>query len=157
VSTILCPTRGGQASIPNQDRAIALTKELGADLIFLYVSDVHFLDHLRNPVAVEDVERQLDEIGEFVLVMAKERAEKAGLSAEAVVRRGSLSLAIDEVIRANDVTMVVLGSGSQGTGITTPEYRRDLADYLVSEFGVEVVISAIGEVVEHHKPPQQAS
>ena len=156
MSTILCPTRGGKASIPNQDRAIILAQEQGADLIFLYVSDVHFLDHLRRPVAVEDVERRLDEIGEFVLVMAKERAEKAGLNAEALVRRGSFSQAIDEVIRANDVSMVVLGSGSQGTGITTPEYRRDLADYLVSEYGVEVVISAVGEVIQHQKLPPEA-
>ncbi len=150
---ILCPTRGGRASIPNQDQAIAMAVEMGANLYFLYVSDIHFLDQLRNPVSAEDIERQLDEIGEFVLEMAKERAEKAGIQSEALVRRGSFSLALEQVIREKKISMVVLGSGSQGTGITTPEYRRDLAAHLVEEFGVEVLISAVGEVVEHHKPP----
>ena len=48
-NTILCPTRGGEASYANQERAIALAVEREAELIFLYVSNVHFLDLTAAP------------------------------------------------------------------------------------------------------------
>ncbi|HIQ01546.1 MAG TPA: hypothetical protein EYH30_05385, partial [Anaerolineales bacterium] len=41
---ILCATRGGEASYRTQDAAIALARERGDSLIFLYVVDTHFLD-----------------------------------------------------------------------------------------------------------------
>lgn len=149
---ILCPTRGGEASIPNQLRAIELARQRGVDLIFLYISDVHFLDHVASPVSVELVEQQLDEIGDFVLAMACERARKAGVQARAEVRRGEFRAALGDVIREFGVSAVLLGAGSQGTGVTTPEYRQDLATFLVKNYGVEVLISAEGEIVAHHKP-----
>ena len=57
--SVLCPTRGGEGSYPNQDQAIAIATERGADLIFLYVSDVHFLDHIAGPKVADVVEEQL--------------------------------------------------------------------------------------------------
>ena len=84
MATILCPTHGGEKSIPNQERAIAIAKDRGADLIFLYVSDVHFLDHLASPILV-DLEAELDEMGQFLCTMASERADKAGVHAQTMV------------------------------------------------------------------------
>jgi hypothetical protein len=72
MTTILRPTRGGEASYPNQDRAIKLAKERDADLLLLYVANVHFLDRLAGPVIV-DVETELEEMGEFLLALAQER------------------------------------------------------------------------------------
>ena len=152
MSTILCPTRGGEASIPNQERAIDLAKERGVALVFLYVSNIHFLDHMASPVAVDVVAEQLDEGGEFLLAMAKERADQAGVEAHAAIRRGQFRQALEEVIEEYHIATVVLGSASQGTGITTPQYRRELIQFLVSECGVEVVLSAVGKVIEHYEP-----
>ena len=39
-NTILCPTRGGQASYPNQDLAIAIAKEREVEILFLYITNV---------------------------------------------------------------------------------------------------------------------
>jgi hypothetical protein len=48
---------------------------------------------LASPVHV-DVEQELDELGEFVLAMAQERARAAGIEAEALVRRGDFKSVI---------------------------------------------------------------
>jgi hypothetical protein len=149
---VLCPTRGGDASIPNQMCAIQIALERQAGLVFLYVSDVHFLDHMRSPVPVDMVEAQLDEVGEFILAMAQERAANAGVEAQAAVRRGQFRVALEAAIDEFGISVVVLGSASQGTGVTTPEYRSDLIRHLMATRDVEVILSAAGTVVEHHHP-----
>ena len=151
MTTILCPTRGGESSFPNQDRAIAIGRERSADLLFLYVSDVRFLDRLASPILV-DVETELDELGEFMLTMAQERAEKAGVRAETVVRRGVFRQALQEMIREHQVAAVVLGSAAGETGITTPRYLQDLAQSLLAEADVDVFIVHEGEIIAHHRP-----
>ena len=150
--TILRPTRGGEASFPNQDRAIAIAKERGADLLFLYVSNVHFLDRVASPVLV-DVEAKLDELGEFLLTMAQERAENAGVRARTTTRRGQFRPALEDVIKEHEeITTVVLGRAAGGTGVLPSGYLEDLAQKLVSEPGVEVILVDRGEVVGHHMP-----
>jgi nucleotide-binding universal stress UspA family protein len=104
MATILCPTRGGEASYPNQDRAIAIARERNADLLFLYVTDVRFLNRLASPVLV-DIETELGELGEFLLTMAQERAEKVGVHAETEVRRGVFRQAIKEITQEYPVTL----------------------------------------------------
>ena len=152
VTKILCPTRGGEASIPNQMLAIDIAKERAATVVFLHISDIHFLDHTASPVHVDVVQEQLEEMGEFLLVMAQERARESGVESEAEVRQGEFRQTLETVIREKEISVVVLGSGSQGTGITTPEYRQGLADTLAKTCGVEVIISAVGEIVQHVKP-----
>ncbi len=149
--TILRPTRGGEASYPNQDRVIAIAKERGADLLFLYVADVHFLDRFASPVLV-DVEMELEVMGEFLLAMAQERAEKAGVRADSVVRRGDFRQALEEVIREHEVTAVALGTAVGETAVTPPGYLEALVQAILSEIGVEVILLHEGEIVEHHKP-----
>jgi nucleotide-binding universal stress UspA family protein len=151
MATILCPTRGGEASYPNQDRAIALARERNADLLFLYVTDVRFLDRLASPVLV-DIETELGELGEFLLTMAQERAEKVGVHAETEVRRGVFRQAIKEITQEHPVTAVVLGSAVRGTGHTTPAYLEELSQWILDETGVEVILVHEGEITEHHKP-----
>ena len=117
MTTILRPTRGGETSNPNQDRAIALAKERDADLLLLYVANVHFLDRLAGPVIV-DVETELEEMGEFLLALAQERAEKAGVRAKTLVLRGEFREALEQVIQEHEeVTTVVLGTAVEGTGV----------------------------------------
>ena len=47
---ILCPTRGGKGSYPNQDRAIAIAKERNAEVLFLYITNVEFLGLTAAPI-----------------------------------------------------------------------------------------------------------
>jgi nucleotide-binding universal stress UspA family protein len=146
MTVILCPTRGGRSSIPNQEWAIALAKEQEAHLIFLYVSDVRFLDNLSSPILV-DVAHELDEMGEFLLSMAQDRARQAGVEAEILVRNGVFRDALAEVIAERNVDVVVIGSSTQGTGVTTERYLSILAK-MVGDRGVEMLVVDAGKLVQ---------
>lgn len=151
MQTILFPTRGGPASYPNQDRIIALAKEEGARLIFMYVSDVQFLNLIMSPVLV-DVEAEIEEMGEFMLVMAQERAAEAGIEADIIVRRGVFREALKKCIAETGADVVVLGTPARGTGITTPAYRKELIRQVIEETGVEVLEVDEGEIVARWDP-----
>lgn len=143
---ILCPTRGGKSSIPNQEWAIRLAKEQEAHLIFLYVSNVHFLDNLASPLLV-DVAHELDEMGEFLLAMAQDRAQQAGVTADIMVRQGVFREALADAISKMEVDTVVIGRSTQGTGVTTARYLAILAE-TVQQKGVEMLVVEAGEMVQ---------
>ena len=145
---VLCPTRGGEASYPNQDQAIQIAKERGSGILFLYVTDVRFLGRIASPMIV-DVEEEINEMGEFLLAMACERADKAGVVSRTLVLRGAFQDALVEAIQGNDVDVVVLGSPGGETGITTTDYLHELTAMLVDELSVEVYVVDQGEVQEH--------
>ncbi len=149
MTTILYATRGGEASYPNQDFAIALAKERNADLLFIYVTDVQFLNRLASPVLV-DMEAEMDRLGEFLLLMAKERAEKAGVNAETVVRRGVFRGALEEVAEAYQVSLIMLGSPAGETSITGQEYLENLAEDVWADTGIETLLVHGGKIIAHH-------
>jgi len=149
---ILRPTRGGEASYPNQDRAVTIAKERDADLLLLYVANVHFLDRVAGPVIV-DVETELEEMGEFLLALAQERAEKAGVQAQTLVLRGEFRKALEQVIQEHEeITTLVLGTAAGGTGVTPPGYLEDLIQWCQTEYGIEVFVVHQGEIIEHYTP-----
>lgn len=152
---ILCPTRGGKSSIPNQQWAIRLAQQRNARLIFLYVSDVHFLDNLSSPLLV-DVAHELDEMGEFLLAMAQDRAQQAGVEAEIMVRQGLFREALADVIGEKEVETVVIGKSTQGTGVTTERYLAILAN-TVQEKGVEMLVVEAGELVQRYAADEGAA
>ncbi|MDH5508356.1 MAG: universal stress protein [Anaerolineae bacterium] len=151
MSTILVPTRGGEDSYPNQDRAIKIAQERGADILFLYVTNVKFLNRTAAAVVV-DVAKELDEMGEFLLTMAKERAAKAGVEAATVVQRGEFSEVLEQVIENNEVDALVLGSSVEDSGHTTLVYLEELSAKLATKFDIEVFLVNKGETVSTHKP-----
>jgi nucleotide-binding universal stress UspA family protein len=89
-------------------------------------------------------------MGEFLLAMAQERAEKAGVKAGAIVREGLFNQVLIDVIREYQVTSVVLGSSSGETAILTDEYVDRLVQDVRGETGVEFIIVSSGEVVNVH-------
>ena len=153
MSTILYPTRGGDTTYLNQDWVIELTKEKAASLLLLYVSSVSFLDHLVGPARLDLLEAELDELGEFLLAMAQERAETAGVAAGTVVCHGGFRNALKEVVLEHQVTIVVLGYPARDTALTTHDYIDSLAQSLQNEFAVEVYVIDQGQIAEHYPPP----
>jgi nucleotide-binding universal stress UspA family protein len=147
---ILTPTRGGEASQPNQDRAIQIAKEEHAELFFLYITDVSFLDRLASPVLI-DMEAELSEMGEFVLAIAQERAQKQGVEAQALVRSGVFSEVIASVIEEQAIDTLILGSPEEETGITTREYLTNLSEELGERFDLEILLLSQGELVYEYK------
>lgn len=155
MTTILYATRGGAASYPNQEFVIALARERGADLLLLYVTDVQFLDRFASPVLV-DVEAEMEGLAEFLLLMAKERAEKAGISAETVVRRGNFRVALEETAGEHHASLIVLGSPTGETGITRQEYLEHLVETIWVSTGIETFLVHEGKITMHHVTGESA-
>jgi nucleotide-binding universal stress UspA family protein len=136
---VICATRGGPASYPNQDAAIVQAKARGQDIVFVFVTNLQFLDKLSSAVLV-DMDEQMKELGEFLLLMAKERAEKMGVRAFAEVRSGSIRQALMDVIRQYDANLVVMGQPGRSANLFKTEHMEDICDYLREEAGVEVML-----------------
>ena len=136
---------GGEASYPNQDGAIAIAKDQDEELLFLYITSVQFLDYSAAPKVV-DIESELDEMGEFLLVMAQERARKAGVVADILVRRGNFSEVLKDVVQEYPIETVILGSSTGDTGVITEEYISEITEEISREYDVEFIILMDGNI-----------
>jgi nucleotide-binding universal stress UspA family protein len=145
---ILYPTRGGESSHTNQDRGIQIAKEQDAELLFLFVTNVHFLDMMASPVLM-DVEDEIDEMGEFLMAMASERAEKEGVQASPLVRRGEFLDVVCEVIQEFKIDALILGRPIERTALTSHDYIVNLAQKLAEEEGIDTYVVDQGEVTDH--------
>ena len=141
MGTIICATRGGEASYHTQDIVIEMAKVTGDKLVFVFAVDTHFLDKTSAPKLV-DVGPELDHMAEFMLIMAQERAAKADIEAEQVVKHGDLRSVLLETAQEQHATLIVLGSpGNEGKrGRFVLEGLQDFAAGLQKDSGVEVQI-----------------
>ena len=147
MATILSQTRGGESSVLNQDRAIALAKERNAELIFLYVSDVQFDDELPQETLV-NVGAELEDLGQFILSMAKERAIQENQQVETLVLSGNFRQVLDKVIQENNVDMLILGSPVEAGSFTTPVFLQKLSSELANKYSLDVILLRAGEILE---------
>ncbi len=136
---ILCATRGGEDSYRAQDKAIALAKEGGDELIFLYVVDLAFLDKGAAPIVV-DIKGSMDRVGEFLLVMAQERAREQGVTAAYLLREGEVWNEIKAATREEKADLVVLGRPCGENRIFALEGLQTCADEIEAETGAKVLI-----------------
>lgn len=137
ITTILCATRGGEASIRTQEHVIEMAKERDAGIIFLYVTDVTFLgNQMTHAVAVET---EMEHMGEFLLLMAKERAEKQGVEAGTIVKGGDFRSALIEAAQEVGASVIVLGRPAEG-GVTRLEFLEELAADIKAETDIETKI-----------------
>jgi nucleotide-binding universal stress UspA family protein len=116
VGKILCATRGGEQSYRTQDEAIELAKERGDTLLFLYVVDLRFLDTVAG-AGVVDTKQEMIQMGEFLVLMAKERAAEQGVAAETMVRVGGLEEELKNAACEQDVSLVVMGEPAEGESV----------------------------------------
>jgi nucleotide-binding universal stress UspA family protein len=135
MSKILCATRGGADSYRTQDAAIALARRRNQGILFLYVVDLQFLANASYAVREDVVAVEMEKLGDFLLEMARERAETQGVMAEAVVRHGQPRQEITAAAREYDVDLVVLGRPTEG-GRYSQEEVEAFAHQLEAETGV---------------------
>lgn len=136
---ILCATRGGEASRRTQDKAIALAREQGDELIFLYVVDIHFLDKTAAPIVV-DVENEVAKMGEFLLLMAQERAAQQRVTATAIVRKGEVRDELKKAALEENVSLVVLGRPAGDDSVFQLTSLQNYAAEIEAETGIEARI-----------------
>jgi len=139
MDVILCATRGGEASQRTQEAAIGLAKDRGAKIVFIFVSDVGFLNRFSAP-RVPSMEEEMEHLGEFLLLLAKERAEKAGVEADYMVKTGGLEQALIEAAEECGASLVVLGRPAEDS-VTTIEYlEQELLPAIEQATGVETML-----------------
>jgi nucleotide-binding universal stress UspA family protein len=136
---ILCATRGGEASRRTQDKAIALAKERGDELVFLYVVDIHFLDKTAAPIVV-DVENEVTKMGEFLLLMAQERAAAQGVTAVAISRSGKVREELKQAALDEGASLVLLGQPAGDESVFHLVSLQAFAAEVEAETGVETRI-----------------
>jgi len=129
---ILCPTRGGEGSYRTQDAAIAMARERGDELVFLFVVDLDFLNKTESAVRPDVVAQEMRHLGEFLLIMAQERAQKQGVEAGYVLREGDVRAEIKAAAVEEGATMVVLGRAAE------QEPERAFAPGRLLEFATEI-------------------
>jgi len=138
VGKILCATRGGEGSQQTQDVAIAMAKDSGDPLLFLFVVDSSFLDNIAAPVVV-DMDVRLEDMGKFELARAKERGLSQGVESETIVCHGKLRSELIATARENDVTTIVLGRPMGKEAIFAENALKEFADAIHEETGIEVL------------------
>ena len=136
---ILCATRGGEASFRTQTAAIELAKERNDELAFLYVVDLNFLDKTAAPIVV-DVENEISQMGEFLLLVAKERAVEQGVKARTLSRKGSIRYEIIKAVLDINATLVVLGRPAGEASAFEKSDLKTFAEKIQLETGAEVKI-----------------
>ncbi len=142
---ILCSTRGGEASILTQEAAIQRAKETGASLTFFFVTDVEFLAHANYGMRQDIVISEMDNMAEFLMVMAVERAEKAGVQAGYLIRHGQLERELKAAVREENFALVVLGRPEGEESAFKFSELRALAARIERDTGVEVWIPETGK------------
>lgn len=139
MDVILCATRGGEASVRSQQRAIEIAKENNAKLVFIFVSDVRFLEKY-SAKHVPGMDQEMENLGEFLLLMAKERAEKEGVEADYTVRSGDFKAALVEAAKDVGAELIVLGRPADDN-VTTMDYLENtLSPALKEETGCDVQV-----------------
>lgn len=136
---ILCATRGGEASFRTQNAAIALAKERGDEVAFLYVVDLNFLDKTAAPIVV-DVENEISQMGKFLLLVAKERAKEQGIEARMISRKGNVRKKIKQTAIEIGATLVVLGRPAGETSAFRLSNLKAYAQEIEEETGIETQI-----------------
>jgi nucleotide-binding universal stress UspA family protein len=138
---IVCATRGGEASRRSQERAIALARERGDSLIFLFIADTNFT-HPANAALAEALADELERLGRGLLCIAHSRAQEQGISAEMVVRHGAVRQAIQDFLREVKASTLILGAPGIGSEKKTfsPGEMPQFARQISANTGVEVVV-----------------
>lgn len=106
---IVCAIRGGPDSQPTIARAIALAKETGLPLHFLYVVNLDFLSHAGS-VRVHTISAEMRQMGEFILLSAQSQATAQGAAAEGVIRSGNVGEEIRQLCLELAADYLVLGT-----------------------------------------------
>jgi nucleotide-binding universal stress UspA family protein len=141
MGAIVCATRGGRASRATQERAIALAKEQGAELVFLCSVDPGFAGPMDEPLtcALND---ELKRLGRSLLCIAQARAQQQGIDAKTVVRSGPVTENIEAALREFNADTLVIGApgaASRTEAFGSEDVNR-LADAVGQSTGVEVVV-----------------
>jgi cation:H+ antiporter len=141
---ILCATRGGEASQPAHQKAIALAQARNAHLIFLYVFDPQTLQKIATPI-VFSVEDQMEKMLAYLQTTAQEQAFQAGVRARAIVRTGELIDQLIQVGREEDIDLIMLGRPTVESSVFGEKRFRSLVYEIEQKTNIPVQVFEIDD------------
>jgi nucleotide-binding universal stress UspA family protein len=134
MSGIICAIRGGPGSQPTINRAIDLAKETELTIHFLYVVNLDFMAHTTSS-RTHSVYHEMDRMGEFILLVAQDKAEGHGVNSEGVVKHGTVREEIIKLAKEVNATYVVLGRPKEKDDVDY--FTHDLIDSFKEEIESE--------------------
>lgn len=140
MGTIVCATRGGEAGRRTQERAIALAKERGADLIFLCVNELDPAGDYNEALAAA-LEKEQQWLDRALLATAQARAQKQGVDAGAVCLTGPVMETIQSYLGRVGASTLVLGQPKVDSALAAFQPTR------VHSFAEEVRLGTDVEVI----------
>ncbi len=149
MSGILCAIRGGPASQPTILKSIQLAQQTKKTIYFLYVVNLDFLAHTSSS-KTEHISKEIEEMGEFILLSAQDQAQKEGVKAEGITRDGKV---VDEVVafcEENQPDYVILGRPQEDreNNLLTLERLQSFADRIRDVCSAEVLFTPEGSPEE---------
>jgi len=108
-------------------------------LIYRYVVDLRFLDKTAAPIVV-DVENEVTKMGQFLLLMAKERAAEQSVAADTICCKGKFREELKKAACEEGVSLVVLGRPAGEESVFKLASLEAFAAEIEAETGVEAVI-----------------
>lgn len=147
MSGIVCAIRGGPDSQATITQAIALAKETGLKLYFLYVVNLDFLSRTSSS-RVHTISEEMHQMGEFILLTARTAATEQGISAEGIVRHGKVVEEIIGLCRELTANYVVIGlpQSEREENVFTQALLRQFVEQMEQQTGAQVVMTEGGDV-----------
>lgn len=142
---IVCAIRGGPASRPTIAKSIQLAEETGLTLYFLYVVNLDFLSYTSSS-RVHLISKQMQEMGEFILLTAQAEAEIKGIKTEGIVRQGNIREEIISLCQETNADYVVLGKPKKQTeeeNVFTREHLNEFGQRIAEESGSKIILAEI--------------
>jgi len=143
---IVCAIRGGPDSQPTINQSIALAKETGQTIYFLYVVNLDFLSHTATS-RTRVLRQEMQEMGEFILLSAQAQALEQETVAEIVVRQGQVSAEIIELCHSIEANYVVLGRPRRQdeADVFTQDRLDKFAQYIEKESRAKVFLTKVDQ------------
>jgi hypothetical protein len=109
-------------------------------VVFLYVVDTQFLGYTSHAVRPDVVATEMEHMGEFLLIMACERAQRRDVEASYRVKRGALLEALAATAVEEGVSMVALGRPAGSESRFQLAGLQELGARITELTGVETTI-----------------
>jgi nucleotide-binding universal stress UspA family protein len=117
-----------------------MARDEGASVLFLYVVDVEFLRLTARGVRPEVVAAELEQMGEFLLAIACERAAAQGVQAEMCVRHGELVPALESAAVEEGADAIAFGRPAGPYSAFSLEDLQQMASRIQEEIGIRTYI-----------------
>ena len=139
---IVCAIRGGPDSQPTIEKAISLADKTNLQLYFLYVVNFDFLTRTESS-RTSIVSDEMNQMGEFILLTAQEKAKTQNIIAKGVVRHGKVGVEIIRLAKDIQADYVVLGlpQGLEENDVFATDKINEFSKKIETETHAKVVFA----------------